>query len=51
MKQAGERTKALLSNATIVSELGLANPPGKKEETDKKIVEWCGSLKEANFSA
>jgi flavodoxin len=51
MKQAGERTKALLPNAVIVSELGLANPSGKKEETDKKIAAWCSSLKEANFSS
>jgi flavodoxin len=49
MKQAGEKTKALLPNATIVSELPLANPSGKKEETEKKIVEWCNALKEAKI--
>jgi flavodoxin len=45
MKQAGERTRALLANATIVGELPLANPSGNKEETKKKITEWCSSLK------
>lgn len=46
MKQGGEKTKALLTNATVVGELPLANPSGKKEETEMKIVEWCSTLKE-----
>jgi hypothetical protein len=46
MKQAAERTKALLPNATIISELPLANPSGNKQETEKKISEWCATLKE-----
>jgi flavodoxin len=45
MKQAGERTRALLPNSTIVGELALANPSGNKEEAEKKIAEWCSSLK------
>jgi len=48
MKQAGERTRALMPNATIISELPLANPSGNKEETEKKIAEWCASLKANN---
>jgi flavodoxin len=46
IKQAGERTKALLTNATIVSELPLADPSGKKEETEKKITAWCRTLEQ-----
>jgi flavodoxin len=38
MKQGGERTKALLPNANIVSELPLANPSGNKDEAEKKIA-------------
>jgi len=49
MKQAGQKIKALLSNATIVSELPLADPWANKEETDKKIAAWCSSLKETKF--
>jgi flavodoxin len=49
MKQGGERTKAMLPNATVISELPLANPAGKKEETEKKITEWSTTLKEANI--
>lgn len=47
MKQAGEKTKALLPNATVASELPLANPSDNKEETEKKITAWCISLQEA----
>ncbi len=46
MKQAAERTKALLTKANVVSELPLADPAGKKEETEKKIAEWCTALKQ-----
>jgi flavodoxin len=46
MKQAAERTRVLLPNATIIGELPLADPAGKKEETEKKIAEWCATLKQ-----
>ncbi len=49
MKQAAEKTRGLLPNATIISELPLANSSGKKEETEKKIADWCRSLKDAQI--
>jgi flavodoxin len=48
LKQAGEKTRELLPSATIVSELPIANPSGNKEETEKKIFEWCNALKETS---
>lgn len=45
MKQAGEKVKELLGNATVVGELPLANLVGK-EEAEKKIAEWCQTLKQ-----
>jgi flavodoxin len=45
LKQAAERTKELLPNVTIVGGLQLANPSKNKEETEKKIIEWCNALK------
>ena len=45
MKQAAEETKALLHNTIIISELPLINPLANKEDTEKKIVAWCNSLK------
>jgi hypothetical protein len=46
MKQAAERTRVLLPNATIIGELPLADPSGKKEETEKTIAQWCAALKQ-----
>jgi len=46
--QAVEKTKALMPNSTFVGELAL--PPKaleNKEETKKKIAEWCNTLKMA----
>jgi flavodoxin len=48
LKQAGEKTRELLPSATIVSELPIVNPSGNKEETEKKIFEWCNALKETS---
>lgn len=45
LKQGAERTKELLPNATIVSELELLSPSKNKEETEKKITEWCTAVK------
>ena len=46
MRQALEKTKALMPNATFVGELTLsAKELENKEETKKKIAEWCNTLK------
>jgi flavodoxin len=45
LRQAVEKTKALLSNATIVGELILTRALANKEETQNKITEWCNTLK------
>jgi len=47
LKQAVEKTKALIPNAVVVSDIVLTNPLENEEETKKKIVEWCNSLKTA----
>ncbi len=44
-KEAVERTKALIPNSTVVGELVLPKPMEKKEETKKKIIDWCNTLK------
>lgn len=44
--QAVEKTKALTPNSTFVGELALsAKALENKEETKKKIAEWCHTLK------
>ena len=44
--QAVEKTKALMPNSTFVGELALpAKALENKEETKKKIAEWCNTLK------
>jgi len=40
-----EKTKALMPNSTFVGELALSTPLEDKEETKRKIVEWCNTLK------
>jgi flavodoxin len=47
LKQAVERTKALISNADFVGDIAVSNALDNKEETQKKIVEWCNTLKTA----
>jgi flavodoxin len=47
LKQASEKVRELLPNSTIVGELPLANPTEHRQETEKKIAEWCGTLKQA----
>jgi flavodoxin len=47
LRQAVEKTKALMPNPTFVGELALDEPLKKKEEAEKKIVEWCNKLKTA----
>ncbi len=46
-KEAVERTKLLVPNSTLVGEIVLPKPLGDKEETEKKIAEWCITLKES----
>jgi flavodoxin len=46
--QAVEKTKALMPNSTFVGELALSvKELENKEETKKKIAEWCNTLKMA----
>ena len=45
LKQAVEKTKALAPNAVFVGELALASALKNKEETAKKIADWCNTLK------
>jgi flavodoxin len=47
LRQAVEKTKALMTNSTFVGELALDEPLKNKEEAEKKIVEWCNKLKTA----
>lgn len=48
-RQAVEKTKALMPNSTFVGELEVIKALEHKEETEKKIVAWCDTLKQ--FSA
>ncbi len=45
LKQAVEKTKALISNATFVGDIAIPKALDKKEETEKQIADWCSSLK------
>ena len=47
LRQAVEKTKALVPGAVFVGELALAKASENKEETEKKIIEWCNTLKTA----
>ncbi len=44
IKQADQKTKELLQDATVVSTLWLISPLANKEETQKKIADWCKTL-------
>ena len=39
-----EKTKKLMPNSSFVGELVLVKPLKDKEDTEKKIREWCASL-------
>ena len=41
-----EKTKNLMPNAVFMGELILAKPSQNKNETKKKIVEWCTTLRQ-----
>lgn len=45
LRQAVEKTRALAPGAVFVGELALAKALGDKKETEKKISEWCRTLK------
>ena len=45
LKQAVEKTKALIPNATFVGEIAIPRALDKKDETEKQIADWCNSLK------
>jgi flavodoxin len=48
LRQALEKTKALMPNSIFVGELTLpAKELENKEETKKKVAEWCSTLKTA----
>ncbi len=47
-KEAIQRTKALMPRSVFLgSDLLLTKPLGNKEESEKKIEEWCNTLKTA----
>ncbi len=45
LKQAPAKTRALAPNAIFVGELAIAKALENKEETTKKIADWCNTLK------
>jgi flavodoxin len=40
-----KKTKTLLANCDCIGVLSLTDPLSKKEETEKKIAQWCTALK------
>jgi flavodoxin len=45
LKQAVEKTKSLAPNAVFVGDIAVAKALENKEETAKKIADWCNTLK------
>ena len=45
-KGASEKIREILPNVEVVGELPLKDPSKNKEEAEKKIVEWCQTLKQ-----
>jgi flavodoxin len=45
-KQAVEKTKALMPNSTFVGDVTFPKPLKDKEDTEKKIIDWCNTLKQ-----
>jgi flavodoxin len=45
LKEAVEKTKALIPNAVLVGDIVLAKPLANQDETKRRIVEWCSTLK------
>jgi flavodoxin len=46
-KQASERIREMLSGVEVMGELPLKDPAKDKVDTERKIAEWCGTLKQA----
>ena len=47
LRQAIEKTKALMPHSTFVGELAFDEPLKSKEEAKEKIADWCNTLKMA----
>ena len=47
LRDAVEKTKALMPNSTFVGELAVEEPLKNKEQAEKKIVDWCSTIKSA----
>jgi flavodoxin len=47
LKQAVEKTKALIPNSVFLGDIGLPKALDNQQETRKKIAEWCNTLKTA----
>ena len=47
LREAVEKTKALMPNSTFVGEIAVDEPMKNKEEAKKKIAEWCKTLRTA----
>lgn len=45
IKQADQKTRELLQNSAVISTLWLIAPLANKEDAQKKIVDWCKTLK------
>jgi flavodoxin len=45
-KEAIEKTKVLMPNSIFVGEITLAKALENKQDTEKKIIEWCNTLKQ-----
>jgi flavodoxin len=43
-KQCVEKTKAIMPNCTIISELVIPKPLENKEDSLQKIADWCNAL-------
>ncbi|MCW4000168.1 MAG: hypothetical protein NWE93_08005 [Candidatus Bathyarchaeota archaeon] len=46
-KQASQKIREMLPNIEVAGELALKDPFNSKEETEKKIADWCSRLKDA----
>ena len=47
LREAFGKTKTLMPNSTFVGELAVDEPLKNKDEAEKKILEWCNTLKKA----
>lgn len=45
LRQTIEKTKALMPNSLFAGELAVTKALENKEETEKKVVTWCNTLK------